>query len=95
MYREYSFLLCAVATCALGSSACAGSAVNLRPDAIPKDHGAVFGNVEFFMGEKNLTDGAVVTSMEALRLSTSDTSASILLRWTPGHSRPAPSWGEW
>ena len=44
---------------------CAGSAVNLRPDNIPKGHGAVFGHVELFYGEKNITSGAHVTFMDA------------------------------
>ncbi|MFT3765456.1 MAG: hypothetical protein QM820_08080 [Minicystis sp.] len=46
MIGRSSFLSSAALLCALGSSACAASSIDLRPSAVPADKGALFGRIE-------------------------------------------------
>ncbi|WP_437566765.1 hypothetical protein [Sorangium sp. So ce542] len=55
MERGYLLGSCAAVLCALCASACGGSASNLRPGAITKDQGAIFGRVRVLNRGKDIT----------------------------------------
>jgi len=58
---KHSIAWYAAVICALGSSACASSASNLRLGDIPRDQGALFGNVEVVNEGENVTGSCYVT----------------------------------